>query len=89
MGVAEAGGELGERVPAARLEDEQLDAAGWCAFPISGGGGPEDAGGVDAGEVAAEPDRQAPVGAFEFVEADGLVQLPVGVGMSRRSRRSR
>ena len=83
MGVAEAGGELVERVLPARLEDEQLDAAWWCGFPISGGGGPEDAGGVDGREVAAEPDREASVGGLEFVEADGLVQLPVGVGVSR------
>src|SRR5450755_123084 len=80
----EAGGELGEVVATVGLQGEQLDARWRGAFSIPGGRWPEDPGGVDGGEVAAEADREAAVRLLELVEVDGLLQLPVGVGVTWR-----
>ena len=51
-------------------------------FQFHGGRRSENACSVDGGEIAAEADREPAVGLLELVEVDGLLQLPVGVGVS-------
>ena len=49
---------------------------------VPGDGRSEDARSVDGGEVAAEPNREPPVGLLELVMVDGVLELPVGVGVA-------